>query len=103
MERTTGFEPATLTLAKAMEVIAKVMPTPASRPFSAGSSAQSAESARLRPSWFNALNLCELKQDAPVAEDGGNFEGTAELGDDRAEHVEGQADVTGFDLGDSRL
>ena len=59
LERTTRFELATLTLAKAMVVVAKVMPTPPSRLFSAGSSAQSAESAALRPSWFNASNLCE--------------------------------------------
>ena len=36
---------------------AMVMPTRPSRLLSAGSSAQSAESAALRPSWFNALNL----------------------------------------------
>ena len=44
-------------LGKAMVLLAMVMPTPPSRLLSAGSSAQSAESAALRPSWFNALNL----------------------------------------------
>ena len=40
-----------------------VVSTPLSRLFSAGSSAQSAESAPLRPSWFSALNLCEFVRD----------------------------------------
>ena len=73
---------------KAMVVIATVTPTPASRLLYAGSSAQSAESAPLRPSWFNALNLCDIELDASVAEHGGDFEGSAQLGDDGAQHVE---------------
>ena len=74
---------------KAMVVIAKVMPCPPSRLFSASLSAQSAESAPVRPSWFNALNLCDIELDASVAEHGGDFESSAELGDNGAQHVEG--------------
>ena len=72
-----------------MVVVAKVMPTPPSRLFSASLSAQSAESAPVRPSWFNALNLCDIELDASVAEHGGDFESSAELGDNGAQHVEG--------------
>jgi hypothetical protein len=60
VERTTGFEPATLTLAKEMELLRSAGLRPLSSLCPAGSSAQSAESAPLRPHTFNALNLYQL-------------------------------------------
>ncbi len=57
LERTTGFEPATLTLAKkVMEFVRVDGWGPLSRLSSVGSSAQSAESAPVRSRSFNALN-----------------------------------------------
>jgi hypothetical protein len=62
LERTTGFEPATLTLAKKkeMELLRLAGLRPLSSLCPAGSSAQSAESAPLRPHTFSALNLYQL-------------------------------------------
>ena len=57
----TGFEPATLTLARSWISSAGSAPAPLSGLFSAGSSAQSAESAPLRWPTFNALNLYQRK------------------------------------------
>ena len=56
MERTTGFEPATLTFGKVMEFVRADGWNPLSRLWSVGSSAQSAESAPVRSRLFNALN-----------------------------------------------
>ena len=61
MERTTGFEPATLTLAKnEMNLVRPDRCTPLSSLSPISSSAQSAESARLQQLTFNALNLCDI-------------------------------------------
>ena len=62
MERTTGFEPATLTLAKKKEthLLRQDRCTPLSSLSPVCSSAQSAESAGLQRFTFNALNLCEI-------------------------------------------
>ena len=59
LERTTGFEPATLTLAKkkVMDLVRRLGSSPLSGLFSAGCSAQSAELAPLRWPTLNALNL----------------------------------------------
>ncbi len=60
-ERTTGFEPATLTLAKKeTHLLRQDRCTPLSSPSPVSSSAHSAESARLQQLTFNALNLCEI-------------------------------------------
>jgi hypothetical protein len=60
MEQTTGFEPATLTLEKkVMNLARRLGSSPLSGLLSAGLSAQSAESARLRRRTLSALNLCE--------------------------------------------
>ena len=60
-ERTTGFEPATLTLAKKEpHLLRQDRRTPPSILSPVSSSAQSAESARLQRFTFNALNLCEI-------------------------------------------
>jgi len=61
LERTTGFEPATLLAKKKVMILdRRVGSPPSSRRLSPGSSAQSVESAPLQRSTFNASNLCEL-------------------------------------------
>ena len=67
MERTTGFEPATLTLAKVMEFVRVDGWSPLSRLSSGGSSAQSAESAPVRSRSFNALNTSTNRRDSSAA------------------------------------
>ena len=60
-DRTTGFEPATLTLAKKeTHLVRQDRCTPLSSLSPVSSSAQSVESARLQRLTFNALNLCEI-------------------------------------------
>ena len=61
VERTTGFEPATLTLAKETHLLRQDRCTPLSSLSPVSSSAQSAESARLHGFTFNALNLYQLQ------------------------------------------
>ena len=58
LERKTGFEPATLTLAKAVFLVFLGAFTPLTCVDSGRLSADSAESAPLRFRTFNALNLC---------------------------------------------
>ena len=60
MERTTGFKPATLTLAKETQLVLEDRRSPLSRLSPVSSSVQSAESARLQRFTFNALNQCEI-------------------------------------------
>ena len=60
-ERTTGFEPATLTLAKKETYLVRQdRCTPLSSLSPVSSSAQSVESAPLQRFTLNALNLCEI-------------------------------------------
>ena len=56
LERKTGFEPATLTLAKVRRSVGLRRLVPLSSAVPVGSSADSAESARFREPWFSALN-----------------------------------------------
>ena len=62
LERTTGFEPATLTLAKVMDVVRRLGWASLSGLYSASFSAASAESAPVRSPTLNALNLYHLER-----------------------------------------
>ena len=70
MERATGFEPATLTLAKETHLLRQDRCSPLSSLSPAASSAESVESACLQRFTFNELNLCEIDDPGAGGPDG---------------------------------